>query len=522
MISTTRGAALLSALSLVAIAAADVGRGARQPLLPPPVARELRGVWVTPLDAMTGPDWPSRPGLTPDQQRAEFRTLLDNAKAIGLNAIVLHVRTAGDALYPSQLVPWSAFLSGKSGVGPKPAYDPLAFAIAETHARGMQLHAWFNPFRAMLPVFAGKAAATHVTRAHKSWIRNYGTQTWIDPGEPAARAAVLKQILDVVDRYDIDAVHLDDYFYPYRERQTVIKRVNGRRVRVREDIPFPDAATWKKYGGAARGYRDRNDWRRANIDKFVEQLYKDVKARKPWVLVGISPFGIWKSGTPEGVTGLDAYGEIYADARKWLVEGWVDYMAPQLYWPIDGEQRRFTSLDDWWRTQNPKGRAIWPGLFAAQVAVRRQGWSGNEMPAQVERLRYTRERSSESNGHIHFRMGALLRDYHAIGERLRTTVYAEPALFPATPWLGGAPPAAPRVTPIGGDAIQLVPGDSIHVAWWMIQTLGLDGRWRMTLRRGTERRLDFNTLGDLGGHRVAVTAVDRVGQISNGVVFDVR
>src|SRR3954471_490462 len=164
---------------------------------PPPITREFRGVWVSPLDAMTGADWPSRMGMSPDDQRAELRILLDHARSMRLNAIVLHVRVAGDALYASHLVPWSVFLSGKSGVGPKPEYDPLAFAVSEAHARGLQLHAWFNPFRAMLPGATSRMAVNHVTRAHKSWIRKYGPQTWIDPGEPAARTAVLAEILDV-------------------------------------------------------------------------------------------------------------------------------------------------------------------------------------------------------------------------------------------------------------------------------------------------------------------------------------
>jgi uncharacterized lipoprotein YddW (UPF0748 family) len=483
------------------------------------VPRELRGVWVTPLDAMTGADWPSRSDLTADQQRAELRQLLDRAKAIGLNAIVLHVRMAGDAIYPSELVPWTAFLAGRQGVGPKPAYDPLAYAIAEAHARGMQLHAWFNPFRAMLPNATGRAAANHVTRLHKSWIRKYGTQTWIDPGVPAARAQVLKEIMDVVDRYDIDAVHIDDYFYPYREQRTITTRINGRRRRVREDIPFPDAASFKLYG---KGFKDRGDWRRANIDKFVEELYTEVKKRKPFVLVGISPFGIWRSGQPAGITGLDAYAEIYADARKWLMEGWVDYLAPQLYWPIYGEQQRFSNLDQWWRAQNPKGRAIWPGLFDAQVAVMREGWSVGEIPAQIERLRISRDMTDESNGHIHFRMGALLWNRNAIGERLRTTVYSEPALWPAMPWLGGALPSAPKVASNIVEAIDVSPGDdSVHIAWWLVQSLGTDGRWRTTIKRGSERRLALNSLGDLGGRRIAVTAVDRAGQVSTATIIDV-
>jgi uncharacterized lipoprotein YddW (UPF0748 family) len=497
-----------------------VDRVDRVDSLPPLIARELRGAWVSPLDAMTGADWPSRMGLSPEDQRAQLRILFDHARSIGLNAIVLHVRTEGDALYASHLVPWSVFLSGKSGVGPNPEYDPLAFAVAEAHARGMQLHAWFNPFRAMLPNSTSRMAANHVTRAHKSWIRKYGAQTWIDPGEPAARTAVLAEILDVVDRYDIDAIHLDDYFYPYRERKIVTKSINGHRVRVNEDVQFPDATTWKKYG--AKTFRNRDDWRRANIDTFVTQLYTGVKQRKPWVMVGISPFGIWRSGTPAGVTGLDAYTEIYADARLWLREGWVDYMSPQLYWPLNGVEGRFTALDDWWRSENPKDRAIWPGLFDASVAVRRAGWTGDEIPAEIERLRYSRELGHDSNGHIHFRLGAMLMNGRAIGERLRTQSYAEPALVPPTPWLGGAPPGDPKVTSVKGTALDVAPGDNVPVAWWMIQTRMSDGRWRYTLRRATERHIDLATLGDLGGRRVAVTAVDRVGQLSGAVVLDLE
>jgi uncharacterized lipoprotein YddW (UPF0748 family) len=227
------------------------------------------------------------------------------------------------------------------------------------------LHAWFNPFRAMLPIFAGKAAPSHVTKKHPEWIRKYGTQTWIDPGDPAARKFVLETILDVVKRYDVDGVHIDDYFYPYRESRTITRRVRGRRVREKRDIEFPDDKTWKKYG-KARGWTNRDAWRRANIDDFIETLIS-VKAIKPATLVGISPFGIWRSGTPAGVTGLDAFNEIYADSKRWLTEGWMDYMAPQLYWQLDGTQGRFLALDAWWRTVNPLGRYLWPALYTSHV-----------------------------------------------------------------------------------------------------------------------------------------------------------
>jgi uncharacterized lipoprotein YddW (UPF0748 family) len=220
---------------------------------PPHIEREFRAVWLSPVSSGGEPDWPSRPGLPADSQKAELVALFDRAKAIGLNAVIMHVRTASDAFYPTKLAPWTAFLSGTSGVAPEPAYDPLAFAVQAAHERGLQLHAWFNPFRAMLPNFEGKAAPSHVTRAKPSWIRKYGTQTWIDPGNPAARRAVLATVFEVVERYDVDGVHIDDYFYPYRETETVRRRVNRRWVRVRREIPSPTRARGRRTAAPRAG-----------------------------------------------------------------------------------------------------------------------------------------------------------------------------------------------------------------------------------------------------------------------------
>src|ERR1043166_6055504 len=360
------------AFTIVGVAEGLLGhrRAPPTPAPPPEPMREFRAAWVSPINDGGLNEWPSRPGLSPDVQRAELRHLLDRAAAIGLNAIVLHVRMAADALYPTKLAPWSAYLAGKAGVGPSPPYDPLAFAVEEAHARGLQLHAWFNPFRAMLPLFKGKASATHVTRAHPEWIRRYGSQTWMDPGDPAARKAALDAVLDVVRRYDVDGVHIDDYFYPYREHVSIVRRIGKKRVRTYRDIAFPDDKTWKKFGKPA-GFTDRGNWRRANIDAFVQTLYREVKATKPSVLVGVSPFGIWRAGTPPGVPGLDAFEEIYADSRRWLREGWLDYLAPQLYWPLDGAQGRFRALDAWWLQQNVAGRHVWPGLYTSRTYASR-------------------------------------------------------------------------------------------------------------------------------------------------------
>ena len=493
-------------------------------LLPPPpaVAREFRAAWITPVRGNARGDWPSSSGLSADEQRAELRALLDCARDAGLNAVVLHVRTAADALYPTTHAPWSAFLSGRSGVAPEPAYDPLAFAVAEAHARGLQLHAWFNPFRAMLPNFSGAADPSHVTRAHPEWVRRYGSQTWIDPGEPAARRAVLAAILDVVQRYDVDGVHLDDYFYPYHEVETVRRRVGkGRRARVvttRREIPFPDDATWRRHG-AGRGWSDRAAWRRANVDALVRDLYAQVKREKPWVLVGLSPFGIWRSGVPAGVTGLDAYDELHADARRWLREGWADYLAPQLYWPVYGEQDRFRALDAWWRTQNVAGRHVWPGLNTARVGAPRQAWPAHEIFSQVTALRRARDggtaaanRATESQGHVHFRIGAVCGGDATLAGAMREALYREPAVVPAAPWLDARRPAVPALSlSPDGNALRVAAGDATPVAWWLVQWRDADGgAWSTRLRHAEPGE---DVVLDEGAHptRVAVTAIGRSG-----------
>jgi uncharacterized lipoprotein YddW (UPF0748 family) len=460
-------------------------------------------------------DWPSAPGLSPDSQRAELRVMLDHAAAIGLNAVLLHVRIASDAMYPSPYDPWSALLTGKSGEGPRPAYDPLAYAVEEAHARGLQLHAWFNPFRAMLPVFAGKAAASHVTRKHPEWIRKYGSQTWIDPGEPAARKYVLETMLDVVKRYDVDGVHIDDYFYPYIETRAVVRRVRRKRVRERVEIPFPDDRTWKKYG-RAQGFSDRGAWRRANIDDFVRSLYRGVKAIKPATLVGISPFGIWRSGTPEGVKGLDSYSEIYADSRRWLVEGWLDYIAPQLYWQLDGYQDRFRALDSWWRSENTQGRHIWPGLYTSHVYGGYDAWPLSEIRKEIVTLRDDRTGSPDDPGHVHFRLAALFANNDDLARDL-APAYRERALVPASPWLAGRTPAAPLVSVVNTDGparFSVTPGDSVRVRWWLIQTRGRDGRWTTNLRPAGEGRLDASAFGTNDPDELAVTAIGMAGVAS--------
>lgn len=363
--------------------------------------REFRGAWVATVYNL---DWPSRPGLPAATQQAELRAILDRAAELHLNAILLQVRPASDALYASTKEPWSEFLTGKAGVSP--GYDPLAYAIKEAHARGLELHAWINPFRAA--IHAGdRLPANHVAKEHPEWVRRFGNQLWIDPGDPAARNYVISVITDIVRRYDVDGIHLDDYFYPYPLKSGA--------------ATFPDDPTWQRFG-AGKG-PSRADWRRENINDFVRSMYRAVKATKSSVRVGISPFGIWKPGVPPTTkAGLDAYGELFADSRKWVAEGWVDYLAPQLYWGIHPADQSFPVLLDWWRAQS-HGTPIWPGIATERI--------GSKRPAReiIDQIELTR-RGTNSPGNIQWSMKALMRDQGGIDQLLRKGPYAEKAAVP--------------------------------------------------------------------------------------------
>ena len=392
---------------------------------PPPVSREFRGVWVA---TVANIDWPSKPGLNAWQQQSELLAILNKAVELHLNAIVLQVRPATDALYASSLEPWSEFLTGQMGRPPEPAYDPLAFAVDEAHKRGLELHAWFNPYRAHHPAAKSELSTNHVSVAKPHLVRSYGRYLWLDPGDSAVRRHSIKVITDVVKRYDIDGVHIDDYFYPYKERDST-----------GAIIDFPDSVTWARYGKSG-GTLSRDDWRRSNVDTFVRDLYRDIKATKRWVKFGVSPFGIWRPGFPSPIKGFDAYSELYADSKKWLNEGWLDYFTPQLYWEIAKEEQSYPVLLRWWISENTKGRNIWPGNFTSRVgSTGDNSWKSHEILDQISNTRLT----EGAGGNVHFSAKVFMQDPDSLVEKLVGGPYAGPALVPASPWLDSIPPRAP-------------------------------------------------------------------------------
>ncbi len=380
---------------------------------PPPVPLEFRGAWVATVGNI---DWPSKPGLPAARQKAEFVAILDRLVQMRMNAVILQVRPTGDAFYESKLEPWSYYLTGQMGRQPEPFYDPLTFAVDEAHRRGLELHAWFNPFRALHPSAKGGVAINHISRLRPDLTRKYGSLLWSDPGEPEVQAHSLRVILDVVRRYNVDGIHIDDYFYPYPEK-----------TRAGNLMPFPDQNTWMRYRRLG-GQLDLKDWRRDNVNRFVKRLYDGIKQLKPWVRFGISPFGIWRPGYPEGIKGMDAYDALYADALTWWQSGWVDYLAPQLYWDIDDKGQSFPALLNWWAAQNKQQRHLWPG-----IAI--NGTTGRRHPYEVLNQISATRRQRGTSGELLWGMNTLLTNGQGVAYYLQQHAYQTPAIPPPSTWL---------------------------------------------------------------------------------------
>ena len=459
---------------------------------PPSVLREFRGAWIA---TVANIDWPSKPGLSVAEQKAELIVMMNQAVHLKLNALIFQVRPACDAMYASKLEPWSEYITGVMGQAPSPFYDPLAFAITEAHQRGLELHAWFNPFRAHHPKSWSPITANHISRTHPQLVRKYGKNLWLDPGEPAAQDYSLNVVMDVLKRYDVDGIHFDDYFYPYAE-----KWANG------QEVDFPDDASWRRY--SASGKLSRDDWRRENVNRFIARTYQSIKAAKPWVKFGLSPFGIWRPGNPSQVRGYDAYAKLYADARKWLNLGWADYFAPQLYWASDAREQSFPVLLEWWAQQNYKQRHLWPGLNAAEAGGKLKN---DEIARQIE---ITRKRSGAS--------GTILYSFHWLMENRSlanslTTEYGHPALIPASPWLGSTPPNSPSLKVVSCKPLQVrwTPGKGEPVRWWLLQYQTRAG-WQAEILSVKQRTRNFMA-GD--PQFIAVTALSRSGVTSVAAVI---
>ena len=462
-------------------------------IVPPRPVREFRGVWIA---TVANIDWPSKRGLSTAMQKQELIAILDAAARLQLNAVILQVRPACDAFYASSIEPWSEYLTGTMGRAPAPFYDPLAFAVDQAHQRGLELHAWFNPYRALHFSSKSSIAPNHVSKTHPQLVKRYGKYLWLDPGEREVQDYSLRVVLDVVRRYDIDGVQFDDYFYPDPAEG------NG--------TDFPDAASWARYGSSRQ--TSCADWRRENVNTFVRRVYQSIKAVKPWVKFGISPPGIWRPGFPPQIKGKDTYSQLYADSREWLANGWLDYFAPQLYWPIESREQSFPALLNWWEQQNLKGRGLWPGL-----AVYKAGeWEPEEIPNQIRLLR----RQSGVTGCAFFSASSLLRD-QALVEKLKQAIGTAPALVPASPWLGTSRPAKPTLftSSLAPGSLRLwiaEPAQETSSRWWLLQTCW-NGSWTTEVLPASTR---IRVFGSFQPAVIAVTRIDRFGNASEAAVLE--
>jgi uncharacterized lipoprotein YddW (UPF0748 family) len=421
----------------------DGGRGpvppgaeAECPKVPAPAAggnRQLRGMWIA---TVGNTDWEKGPA---GKQKKAYTRLLDTAKAMNMNAVFVQIRPNSDAFYDSPYEPWSQWITGTQGKDP--GYDVLDFMLKEAHARNLEFHAWFNPYRVSRQDDLKKLSPKSPARQHPDWVRKYGEGLWYDPGLPQVRDLATKAVMDVVGKYDIDAVHFDDYFYPYPE-----------------DGDFPDGAAYKTYGKGMK----RADWRRKNVDTLVQDLSARIHEAKPWVQFGISPFGVWRNrgSDPAGspTSALQSYDDIYADTRGWIKKGWLDYVTPQLYWPIGDPRADYAELAAWWAAQ-VKGTGV--QLTIGQAAYRVGEDATWKDSAELSRHLTLNARHPQISGDVFFSASDIAANRRGFAERLRRDHYGRPAVQPVPARRGGkTPPPVQDTTAVPAGA-----GKGVKVTW---------------------------------------------------------
>lgn len=390
--------------------------------------REFRGAWMHTVYQAQYHD------QNTNENKAYLRDQLDRLKAAGVNAVVFQVRPQADAFYPSDLEPWSRYLTD-GGKAPEPYWDPLQFMIDEAHARGMELHAWLNPYR----VTSSKAQtlpANHVYHKHPEWFVRYDGKLYFDPALPESRQFITKVVMDIVNRYDVDGIHFDDYFYPYPVK----------------DKEFPDDKSYAKYGKGM----DRGDWRRKNVDLLIEGLHKEISAAKPWVIFGISPFGIWRNkGTdPRGseTNGLQNYDALYADVLLWAREGWIDYLLPQLYWDLQHKAASYLVLVDWWN-RNAEGRHMYIGQDVGVTMKKPDIAPSTEQTQLRHKVNLTRA-AENIGGNCWWPGYSVTANTGGIADSLACDLQSTVAIVPAYPWISDRQPAAPTEVKAQGRTIK--------------------------------------------------------------------
>ena len=459
---------------------------------------EFRAVWVATVDNI---DWPSSKNISVAEQKAEYIKLLDLHQMNGMNAVIVQIRPAGDALYPSQYEQWSEFLTGQQGKAPSPFYDPLEFMIKETHNRGLEFHAWLNPYRAVFNMRISSIAPTHLTQLHPEWFLVYGGKKYFNPALPEVRLHTAKIVKDILTRYDIDAIHMDDYFYPYR--------IAGKE--------FPDQKSYLQYG---KGMNKEN-WRRSNCDSIIKLLYETIRSTNPRVKFGISPFGIWrnKSQDPMGSEtkgGQTNYDDLYADILLWLEKGWIDYVVPQLYWERGHKLADYDTLLEWWN-QHTYGRQLFIGHGFYRAGSNLAWRNPAEIPKQIEALR----KFKTTQGSVFFNSKVFEKNPLGWNDSLKNNYYYYPALVPPMPWIDDAVPVSPTITILKNGVIELTNNGPEKIKSFGVFILDKGTELKLANAQLVQvivsektARFSLANVPDIDGKRVCVGSVDRNNNVS--------
>lgn len=419
---------------------------------------EFRGVWIATVNNI---DWPAAGVTNPEKQKADYIRLLDLHQKNGMNAMIVQVRPAADAFYPSQYEPWSQWLTGVQGQPPSPYWDPLQFMIEETHKRGMEFHAWLNPYRAVHNIATSSIAPNHITRIHPEWFLTYGDKKYFDPANKDARQFVVNVVRDIVKRYDVDAIHMDDYFYPYR--------IPGKE--------FPDEASYKNSGSSLK----KDDWRRSNVDSIIRAISIAIKQEKKYCRFGISPFSVWRNNDKDPMgsdskAGQTNYDDLYADILLWLKKGWIDYVTPQLYLEIGHDKIAYEKLLDWW-SRHSYGKHIYIGHGIYRTQENQPKWKQpDELPNQIKLLR----RYPNVQGSVYFSSKSFEKNPNGWNDSLRNNYYKYPALIPPMRWIDNEKPWPPIVDKkiVDDSVIQLTvrpdPRNRVDIKYYVVYQYAAD------------------------------------------------
>ena len=379
----------------------------------PQPKREFRGVWIA---TVVNIDWPKNGRDAWEKQKADYLKILNFYQNLNFNAVVVQIRTAGDAFYASQYAPWSRFLTGEEGIGPNTDQDPLNWMIREAHSRGFEFHAWLNPYRATFDLNTEILAENHDFNQHPDWMLKYGRKYYYNPGIPAVQEHLVNIMDEVVSNYEVDALHFDDYFYPYKIKDEILT----------------DSLT---YATHALPGQSLEDWRRSNVDSLVKKVHNAIQLKKPWVQFGISPFGVWKNkntdpGGSDTRAGQTTYEDLYADPLLWMEEQWIDYLAPQVYWSMDLEVASHKKIVDWWANDS-----ITTNLYIGNAAYKirnnaDQAWSKKkELPNQLLLAR----NKDRIQGNVFFSAKSLMNNHPDVVKYIKKKYYTYPALTPQAP-----------------------------------------------------------------------------------------